>query len=379
MERCRCNLCQEIFSTDYSAYGNSKYDIAFKTQLLMNKYWNGLPFKRMESCYEMNGCPVPDATQWQLVQSVAKIVEPVYQEVLVEASNSDVIALDDTRANILSRTRALKNERQDRTGTFTSGFICTNIREAIKVVLYFNGEQHAGENFSDLLEERTLDQEDLVVMSDGLDIILPKVLTASLCNCMSHGVRKFKELLSSFSVECRFILKELKKVYIFDSKTKKMDGKARLAYHQEHSKPILDNLQKWMKRQLSEHQVEPNSSLGKALNYMLNRWDKLTAFCRIENAPLDNNNVEAMLKIAIRTRKNAMFYKTNNGAYVAGMMMSLIETCRANDINPTLYLNYLQENAADIAKHPKKYLPWFYTEGKIKRRTFEDPPLAKTA
>ena len=82
---------------------------------------------------------------------------------------------------------------------------------------------------------------------------------------MSHGVRKFKELLSSFSVECRFILKELKKVcirlvflgydevYILDSKTKKMDGKARLAYHQEHSKPILDNLQKWMKRQLSEH------------------------------------------------------------------------------------------------------------------------------
>ena len=110
-----------------------------------------------------------------------------------------------------------------------------------------------------------------------------------------------------------------------------------------------------MKRQLSEHQVEPNSSLGKALNYMLNRWDKLTAFCRIENAPLDNNNVEAMLKIAIRTRKNAMFYKTNNGAYIAGMMMSLIETCRVNVINPTLYLNYLQENVEDVAKHPQKY------------------------
>ena len=80
LERCRCNLCQEIFSVDYSGYGNSKYDSAFKTQLVMNKYWNGLPFKRMESCYEMNGCPVPDATQWQLVQSVAKVVEPVYQE-----------------------------------------------------------------------------------------------------------------------------------------------------------------------------------------------------------------------------------------------------------------------------------------------------------
>ena len=56
-------------------------------------------------------------------------------------------------------------------------------------------------------------------MSDGLDTILPKTLTAELCNCMSHGVRKFKELLSSFSVECRYVLKELK-VYVLDSKTK---------------------------------------------------------------------------------------------------------------------------------------------------------------
>ena len=73
-----------------------------------------------------------------------KVVEPVYQAVLVEASNCDVIGVDDTRTNILSRTQALKNERQDRTGTFTSGFVCTNIREAIKIALYFNGEQHAG-------------------------------------------------------------------------------------------------------------------------------------------------------------------------------------------------------------------------------------------
>ena len=66
-------------------------------------------------------------------------------------------------------------------------------------------------------------------------------------------------------------------------------------------------------------------------------------------------------------------------AYVAGLMMSLIDTCHANDINPTLYLNYLQENVEDVAEHPQKYLPWLYMEGKIRQRTFQDPPLAKTA
>jgi hypothetical protein len=180
-------------------------------------------------------------------------------------------------------------------------------------------------------------------------------------------------------VECRYILKALKKTYVFDHQTKEMTKEARLEHHQTNSLPILQNLQKWMQQQLDNQCVEPNSNLGKALTYMLKRWDKLTAFCHIAGAPIDNNAVERMLKIAIRTRKNAMFYKTINGAYIAGMMMSLIETCRANGINPTLYFNYLQAHADEVAEKPANYLPWLYKEGMIKRKVAADPLFSKTA
>ena len=369
VEQVRCNLCLTIFSSDYASnYGSSKYDINFRTDLAINKYWNGIPFKRMETLYAMNGCPIPDATQWMLIQQISKVVEPVYLSLLTFASNCDVVQLDDTSAKILERDKEISKGTDDnRTGTFTSGFVCKNLATNIHAVLYFNSQYHAGENLDNLVTIRSEPQDQLVIMSDGLDNILPKALVASMCNCLAHGVRKFKDLLTNFTIECGYILNELKQVYEYDTQAKHMSPADRLSHHKKHSQPLLDNLLQWMNQQLDNKLVEPNSNLGKALKYMIKRWDKLTAFCRYEGAPIDNNVVERILKIAIRTRKNAMFYKTSNGAYVAGIMMSLIETCRINQINPRKYLNYLQQNAKEVALKPDKYLPWLYNDGRLQQ------------
>src|SRR5438552_13855433 len=79
-----------------------------------------------------------------------------------------------------------------------------------------------------------------------------------------------------------------------------------------------------MEAQLAEHKTEPNSGLGKAISYLLNHWPKLTLFLRQPGAPIDNNIVERALKKAILNRKNALFYKTLNGAGVGDLFMSLI-------------------------------------------------------
>jgi transposase len=74
--------------------------------------------------------------------------------------------------------------------------------------------------------------------------------------------------------------------------------------------------------------VEPNSGLGKALSYMTHHFHKLTLFLRVPSAPLDNNLCERALKKAILHRKNALFYKTPNGARAGDVFMSLIHTCQ---------------------------------------------------
>ena len=88
----------------------------------------------------------------------------------------------------------------------------------------------------------------------------------------------------------------------------------RLRFHQQHSGPMMEQLHGWLEGQLAEEKTEPNSGLGKAISYMLKHWEELTLFLREEGAPLDNNLCERALKKAILHRKNALFYKTPNGA-----------------------------------------------------------------
>ena len=110
------------------------------------------------------------------------------------------------------------------------------------------------------------------------------------------------------------------------------------------------------------HKTEPNSGLGKAISYLLNHWQKLTLFLRQAGAPIDNNIVERALKKAILNRKNALFYKTLNGAGVGDLFMSLIHTCELNGANPFDYLTELQRHAAELKGNPAEWMPWNYRE-----------------
>ena len=119
-------------------------------------------------------------------------------------------------------------------------------------------------------------------------------------------------------------------------------------------------LRLWLNDQLDEKKVEPNSGLGKAISYMLNHREPLTLFLRVPNAPLDNNLCEQVLKKAVLNRKNSLFYKTEHGAYIGDLFMSLIYTCNLNDVNPFDYLTVLQRNSSLIFKYPQNWLPWNY-------------------
>ena len=137
-------------------------------------------------------------------------------------------------------------------------------------------------------------------------------------------------------------------------------AEARLSLHQTQSKPTMDNLHVWLKRQLDDKLVEPNSALGDAIKYLLKRWEPLTIFLRKAGAPLDNNLCERAMKKAILHRKNSMFFKTRNGARVGDMYMSLIYSCELSGTNAFDYLNQLQINTADVTISPDRWMPWNY-------------------
>ena len=108
--------------------------------------------------------------------------------------------------------------------------------------------------------------------------------------------------------------------------------------------------------------MEPNSSLGGAISYLLKYWERLTLFLRVAGAPLDNNVCERALKKAILHRKNAMFFKTCHGAHVADVYMSLIHTCELCGANPFDYLTELERHAGELVLNPRRWMPWNYRE-----------------
>jgi hypothetical protein len=170
------------------------------------------------------------------------------------------------------------------------------------------------------------------------------------------------DVAANFPEECRYVLETLGKVYLIDAETRQrqLSPESRLLFHQEQSAPLMDELRQWMEAQFAEHKTEPNSGLGKAISYLQRHWTKLTLFLRKPGAPLDNNIAERMLKKAILHRKNALFYKTMNGARVGDLFMSLIHTCELNKVNPFDYLTALLRHPAEVTLHPAEWMPWNY-------------------
>jgi hypothetical protein len=202
-------------------------------------------------------------------------------------------------------------------------------------------------------------------MCDTLSRNTPRLLAGVellVANCLAHGRRQFVEVTENFPEPCRYVLEALGSVYRNDAEAReqKLLPAERLRFHQQHSRPIMDKLHGWMETQLEEKKVEPNSGLGKAIQYMLRHWKALTLFLRTPGAPLDNNVCERALKKAILNRKNSLFYRTLHGAQVGDLYMSLIHTCELNRVNAFEYLTRLQRHTEQLQQNPAAWMPWNY-------------------
>lgn len=362
MERLRCNACGQVFTaTAPEAAGDEKYDATAIAMIALLKYGTGVPFKRLERLQSQLAMPLPAATQWELMAVAAKQMWPVLQALIWLAAQGGIMHNDDTGMRILRLTRESSDKR---TGIFTTGIV--SIFAARRIALFFTGPKHAGENIAEVLKQRARELPPPIQMCDALSRNSPKPagVPTLLANCMAHGRRQIVEVAENFPEESRYILQSLASVYHNDAlaREQKLSPEERLRFHQERSGPILRELQHWMKAQVAEHEVEPNSGLGKAFSYFLKHWTKLTLFLSQPGAPLDNNIVERALKKAILNRRNALFYKTINGAAVGDLFMSLIHTCELNGVNPFDYLTELLRHVEELKLQPSEWMPWNYRE-----------------
>ncbi len=366
-DRLRCNLCGEVFTAPApEGVGDEKYNETATAMTGLLKYGTGVPFNRLEKLQAGMGIPLPAATQWELVRDGAELLLPAHEELMREAAQGKVLYNDDTTMKVLAlsaaqRAAAAADEETDgRTGVFTSGIVATN--EGRYMALFFTGSQHAGENLADVLSRRAAELPAPIQMCDALSRNTSGDFKTLVANCIAHSRRKYVEVAAEFPDECRFVLETLGAVYCTDALARErgLNPEERLHLHQSESGPLMLALDAWLRQQLDERKVEPNSGLGEAIRYMRKHWPKLTLFLQQPGAPLDNNTCERALKKAILHRKNSLFYRSQLGARVGDVFMSLIHTAELCEVAPFDYLVALLRNHQSVAATPAAWMPWSY-------------------
>lgn len=356
----RCHRCGERFAAQLpEGVTADKHDVSADVMIAIMHYRAAMPFHRLEQIQLMTGVPLPASTQFERAEVVANCGHPIYLELIRQAAASDLLHTDDTSVRILS---LIKENQQlseaDRHGMHTTGIAARTAD--FDIALFFSGRKYSGENLSALLNHRPDNLTEPILMADAEHKNWVTDYQAIVAKCLVHGRRQFVDCQASFPAECKTVLDALADVYKIDAQTKDMTPPERLAFHQAHSKPIMDKLLAWMTAQIAEHQTEANSALGQAFKYMKKHWPQLTAFLSVAGCPLDNNFVERMLRKAVILRKNALFFRNEHGAAVGDVLQSIIETAVLNNVNPFDYLVTLVNNKQQVRRHPQLWLPWNY-------------------
>jgi hypothetical protein len=373
-ERLRCNACGEYFTAplpdDVKADGEpqQKYGHSARSVMAIHKYFGGSPFYRQGSLQQLFGMPVSASTVFDQCEAVADAGLPVFNHLKKGAAGATHYQIDDTPHKILDQAPVMKKQRHSdkerlRTGVYCSGMIAT-LPSGQDIVLFNTDIGHAGEWIDDILRLRPVGLPWPSVMSDALASNHVTVIEVIRTLCNAHGRRQFVDVIAHFPVEVKALLEQYARIWQHEThvEKEKLSRAERLAYHREHSLPVMQYLKSWGEEALTSERVEENSGLGKALRYFNKHFEGLSGFCTHEGAKLDNNDMEQQLKLVARNRKNAHFFKTAVGAAVGDVLTSLIATSARAGINAFDYLNALQCNQVSVKAHPELWMPWNFAK-----------------
>lgn len=379
----RCGDCGVEYEAELPrGVSPKRYDETADAAIAINRHGMYTPFYRTARMQELCGVPLAESVQSERCQEVAEVLGPIYERMKKEAAQGKVFHVDDTPVKIMElvkenqerkekkreekkpetgkeKKRRRKKKEEERVSIQTSGVV-VELCSGERVVLYFNGRQHAGENIEELYQRRDPGVGLPIQMSDALACNWCGERERIVCKCLAHARRKFVEIQRIYPGACDYVLKQIGKVYRNERATAGLSDEERLAYHQEHSGPEMAELKQWMDEQMTKKKVEPNSSLGRAIEYFQDHYEGLTAYLRHAGAPIDNNLGERVLRPVALIRKNSYVYQTCRGAKTGAIIMSVIETCRHNGTNAWAYLVSVLRRSAEVRVKPEAFLPWVY-------------------
>jgi len=333
--RCACNGCIDTapgplrLAARPDARGR-RYSPTFAVEVAVNKYVDHLPLERQARVMAREGLTIESQTLWDQLDALATVLQPTYEALRHHVLTAPVIGADETWWRLMGGSAPNKRwwawsvTREDAVA-YT---ICeSRSQEAARQVL--NGYRG-------------------IVVADGYgayDALARAGPSFTLAHCWAHVRRKFVEAEDHYPESCAEVLALIGQLYAVEraapavevSTSEELRAEAlaiRATARQERSAPIVATIHAWAHRQ----RALPESSLGKAIAYMLGLWTGLTRFLNDPRIALDNNATERALRGMVVGRKNHYGSRSKRGTEVAALLYSLIESAKLCGVEPKAYL-----------------------------------------
>ena len=331
--------------------------------LLTTKYVDGLPLARFEKVLARHDVSVPRQTLARWVIGASGALQPLHNLMRDALFDSPFIHMDETVVQVLK-------EKGKSPSSQSYMWVQTGGPPGKPVVIYDYDPSRSGE-----VPARLLTGYQGYLMTDGYEGYNKVAKTVGIEHlvCWAHVRRKFVDAVKvqpkGTHGHADQAVAMIGKLYGIEREHKDSTDEVRYAARQEKSNPVLNELHDWMEKLLP--MVPPKSALGGALSYMRDYWGKLIRYTERGDLPIDNNRCENAIRPFVVGRKAWLFSDTPAGANASAIIYSLVETAKANGVEPYTWLRHALEHlpAAQTADEMDKLLPWNFHAATLTKTT----------
>ena len=297
----------------------------------VSKYQDALPLYRQEAILQRSGIDIPRNTLANWMIKAGALLQPLINLLEERLLAHPVMHCDETTLQVLK-------EPDKAAETKSYMWVRVGGPPTQPIRLFHYAPSRSGSVVSELLEgyEGYLQTDDYA----GYNAVCANNDITQL-GCWAHVRRKFVDAQKATGVKKRsgkadMAISLIAKLYGIEKRIKELDEQARYAIRQQESVPQLVKIREWLDRSL--HGTLPKGLLGKALSYLDKNWRKLTVYTNDGRLCIDNNPAENAIRPFVIGRKNYLFSASVRGATSSANIYSLIETAKANGLEPYYYL-----------------------------------------
>jgi len=331
---CACGQCIKTAPMPNQPIPKSLASPGLLAHVAVSKYQDALPLYRQEKILHRIGVNIPRATLANWMIHTGRLIQPIINLLRDRLLDGDYIQMDETTVQVL-------DEEHKKAQSKSYLWLQRGGPPGQPVVL-FDYDPSRGQS----VPKRLLEGFSGALQTDGYDGYNAAVMGNKLTHlgCFAHARRKFTEAVKAQgkkkkTSKAHHGLALIQKLYKVEKAVRSATFDERFDYRQHHAQPVLKKLRDWLTQTLPH--VPPKTATGKALHYLHNEWDKLIRYLGDGRLEIDNNRAENAIRPFVIGRKNWLFSQSVKGVKASASLYSLIETAKANGLEPYAYFRIL--------------------------------------